>query len=391
MMKRWKRLKRRLIIACLVLAGAALFHGVQHFRAGGAPEELFEAARESYAAAKDGLANGVEAVQGAKESIGSFARQRADAGGGGQGAITVYFTPAKTINPWGAGNRLVALIEKARAGVDCAFYELQLEGVVNALIAKHEAGIPVRIVSDTHYEERDGVQACIAAGIPVVFDKRSAFMHNKFCIVDGAYVWTGSTNITENGMYRNNNNALLIESAALAENYTSEFEEMFVKKKFGARSPKATPHPETMVGGVRVECYFAPEDKVRRQILAELREAVATIDFMAFSFTSVEIAEAMAERMQAGVRVRGIFETRSAGSKYSRDDFLEARGAEIRLDANKYTMHHKVIIIDGETVITGSYNFSKSAEEKNDENVLILHDAETAEAYAREFESLLAE
>ena len=110
---------------------------------------------------------------------------------------------------------------------------------------------------------------------------------------------------------------------------------------------------------------------------------------MAFSFTAVPIAEAMADRIDDGVTVRALFETRNAGSEHSRDDWLKDRGAEVYLDTNPNTMHHKVIIIDMDTVVTGSYNFSKSAERSNDENVLILHDPAIARAFTTEFERLI--
>jgi phosphatidylserine/phosphatidylglycerophosphate/cardiolipin synthase-like enzyme len=79
-----------------------------------------------------------------------------------------------------------------------------------------------------------------------------------------------------------------------------------------------------------------------------------------------------------------VFETRNAGSRYSRDEYLAERGAKIYLDTNPNTMHHKFIVVDGHWVITGSYNFSKNAEKSNDENVLILDDGEIAGQYLRE-------
>ena len=304
--------------------------------------------------------------------------------------IQVFFAPCNPISPLGIDDRLVGLLKSAGVSIDCAFYELRLQKVAKVLIAKQKDGVKVRVVSDSHYEDRDALQDCIEAGIPVVFDRREPLMHNKFCVVDGARVWTGSTNITENGMYRNNNNAVLITSDRLAADFTNEFEEMFVKKRFGARSPKNTIYPQFRVGDVLIECYFAPEDGVQREILSEIADAETTIDFMAFSFTSKEIAKAMVARMADNVTVRGLFEMRDAGSKYSRDDYLAEHGAEVHLDKNKYAMHHKVVILDGDTVITGSYNFSNSAEKKNDENVLIIHCPEIAYKYIREFERLIA-
>ena len=303
--------------------------------------------------------------------------------------IRVYFAPSQPLNPFGIDHAFLGFLERAEHSICGAFYELQLERAADLLIAKHEAGVRVAIVSDSDYRDRDAVRACIRAGIRVVFDERSAYMHDKFCVVDDAHVWTGSTNVTENGLFKNNNNAVLIASEQLAANYTTEFDEMFQLGRFGKGGPNETPFPRLVVDETGLECYFAPEDHVRREIIDEIEAANATIDFMAFSFTSSEIAKAMAARIQDGVVVRGLFDKSQAGSKYSQDEWLAQRGARIGLDTNKHNMHHKVIIIDTETVITGSYNFSQAAETRNDENVLIIHSPDVARKYRDEFESLL--
>ena len=304
-------------------------------------------------------------------------------------AVEVWFSPSNPSNPGGSDDRLVALLRNARMRIQAAFYDLELQPIADALIDRKRAGVNVALVSDSHYEDRAAMQSCIRAGIPVAFDKREPFMHNKFCVVDGAWVWTGSTNATYNCMYRNNNNAVLVASAELAQDYAAEFTEMFQDHRFGGRSPKKTPYPIVALGPITLECYFAPEDKPEPQIIAELNAAKATIDFMAFSFTSEPIAEAVAARRAQGVRVRGLFEARNAGSRHSRDEFLAERGAQVFLDKNPYNMHHKVFILDTQTVITGSYNFSRNAATQNDENVLIIHDAPIARRFTEEFERLI--
>ena len=306
------------------------------------------------------------------------------------GDIRVYFAPCQKINPFGIEHAFLGFLERARKSIYGAFYELQLMDAAEVLIAKHQAGVDVRLVSDSDYREREAVQTCIQAGIPVVFDERGPFMHDKFCVVDGVFVWTGSTNITENCMYRNNNNSLLITSDKLAADYTSEFGEMFDQHLFGKKSPSNTPYPEVVVGDTRIECYFAPEDHVQQHIVREIKEAGTSIDVMAFSFTADKIAKAMVERLKQGVRVRALFDTRQAHSEHAEDNYLADQGAQVYLDDNKYAMHDKVIVIDVNTVITGSYNFTNAAETKNDENVLIVHSPAIAGKYESEFESLLA-
>ena len=112
---------------------------------------------------------------------------------------------------------------------------------------------------------------------------------------------------------------------------------------------------------------------------------------MAFSFTSDDIAQALKDSANRGVIVSGVFEESqyhsNTGTEY---DNLRATGLDVRLDGNERNMHHKVFIVDGEVVITGSYNFSRSAEERNDENTLIIYSPELAAQYLAEFERVFA-
>jgi len=204
-------------------------------------------------------------------------------------------------------------------------------------------------------------------------------------------LWVGSWNLSVNDTYKNNNNVLRFAIPELAANYTAEFEEMFVNGLFGPRSPAATPYPVIQLSdGTEIETYFSPEDNPRAALLARLRQAEREIDFMAFSFTDSEMARILLEKARNGVRVRGVFEARNATSESSAYNTLRQAGLDVRLDGNRYTMHHKVVIIDGRIVITGSYNFSASAAESNDENLLIITNPELASRYQAEFEKVYA-
>ena len=105
--------------------------------------------------------------------------------------------------------------------MDIAAFDLDLETVTEALIRAYQRGVRVRLVTDTDYQDELGPERLREAGVPVIADERNPFMHNKFVVIDGAQVWTGSWNLTDNGTYRNNNNVLVIDSQKLAENYTA--------------------------------------------------------------------------------------------------------------------------------------------------------------------------
>ncbi len=321
----------------------------------------------------------------------------AQPGVSGEGELwAVYFTdpviPFDDVTTGGLDEYLIELINSAEQTIDAAMFEFNLQQVADALVAAHQRGVQVRIVYDDEHTEGDPqIDQLIAAGIPTRPDERSAFMHNKFYVFDRSIVWTGSTNITVNDVYRNNNNVIVLVSPELAENYTVEFEEMFLDGQFGATSPANTPNPGVAVGDMWVENYFAPDDDVMTQLASMVSEAQESIYFMAFSYTHSDLGEVMEERFAAGVDVRGIFETRGANTEFSECPRLLQRGADVRLDGNPRTFHHKVIIVDESIVATGSFNFSVNAAQRNDENLLIIHNPHVAARYLEEFERRMAE
>ena len=223
-----------------------------------------------------------------------------------------------------------------------------------------------------------------AAGIPVVDDGRSALMHNKFVIVDGHSVWTGSMNLTVNGAERHNNNLLQLRSAEAARRYQAEFDEMFDQGRFGPRSPRGETAP-FREGTARIALYFGPEDEPAAALYDALAEAQKRIRFMAFSFTLDDIGALLLRQAAAGLQLQGIFERVGSESVWSELGPLHCAGLDLRQDGNPYLLHHKVFLIDDDVVVTGSANFSASGTQSNDENMLIIEDAALAAAYQAEF------
>ncbi len=305
--------------------------------------------------------------------------------------IEVYFSAPDDPNAGsyrgGPDDALAEAIRNAEFSVDAAIYHLNLWSIRDALIAAHNAGVQVRVVAESDNLDEIEIQELQEVGIEVLGDRRESLMHNKFVVIDGLDVWTGSMNFTVNGAYRNDNNLVHIRSTKLAENFTTEFNEMFVQDMFGNDVINRTPNPSLMLDGTQIETYFSPDDGTADQIINAIQNAEVSIHFMAFSFTSDGIAQALIETANNGVLVTGVFEESqyysNTGTEY--DNLLDA-GLNVRLDGNDRNMHHKVFIIDGEIVITGSYNFSRSAEERNDENTLIIYSPELASRYVAEFE-----
>jgi phosphatidylserine/phosphatidylglycerophosphate/cardiolipin synthase-like enzyme len=183
---------------------------------------------------------------------------------------------------------------------------------------------------------------------------------------------------------------LRFASRRIAIDYANEFEQMFAGR-FGTAKSSATPYPRVRVGLANVEVYFAPEDGVAKYVLARLYAAKRSIHFMTFSYTTSAIADAMVAQAQAGLPVRGVFERQNAGGTGSAFGRLKQGGVDVLEDGNCYILHHKVIVIDARTVITGSYNFTNSAERDNDENLVIVDDPNLARAYLDEFARVYAQ
>jgi phosphatidylserine/phosphatidylglycerophosphate/cardiolipin synthase-like enzyme len=314
----------------------------------------------------------------------------------------VYFTDPHTINDpenlsGSIPEKLIEHIDNAQESIHIAAFEFNLTPVAEALIAAHDRGVEVQWITDDEHgleadEEDDHGQFAMLekAGIEVIDDGRSALMHNKFWIFDGETVWSGSTNITQNGGFRNNNNAIVIESPELAAIYKREFQEMW-GGEFGPKSPSTLDQQSVTIQGTPIQVMFSPDDDVMDGLVPYIQAAEDNIRIMAFAFTHSELADAILERAQAGVDVKGIFEKRGSETEYSVMPDMYCEKIAVRQDGNPRTFHHKVIIVDGKTVITGSLNFSYNADYRNDENTMIISNPDIAALYMEEFDRRWAE
>ena len=313
----------------------------------------------------------------------------------------VYFADPLNINDpnnWqnSIEARLIEKINMAQKSIHIASFEFDLDPVAEALVAAKLRGVDVRWVTDDEHgleaDEEPGhgqFGMLEKAGIEVRDDARSGLMHNKFWIFDGQLVWTGSTNITVNGIFKQDNNVIAIRSVKLAEIYEREFQEMW-DGEFGIRSPSTVDQQSTTVNGTPVRALFAAEDGVIGHLIPVVENAQSSVRFLAFSFTDYPLAKAMIDRAAVGVDVAGVFEKVGSETEHAELRTLHCAGVPVRQDGNPSFLHHKLIIVDERIVMTGSLNYSTNAEESNDENVLIVDNPEIAALYIQEFERVWA-
>jgi len=280
-------------------------------------------------------------------------------------------------------------IASAKSQVHIGMYSFTIDEVANALVQAKDRGVPVELVMESDNMDSSAVKQMISAGIPIRGDEVDSLMHDKFLVIDGHITWTGSMNMTYASLCEDLNNMVRIEDPTLAADYDDEFSEMFDKGQFSWKSPKNPDAIPAVIDSHSLGVYFSPEDHVQQQLLDLINLARSKIEFLGYSFTADPLADALIEKSKQGVVVRGVMDAVQAGSNRGTEyDHFRQEGLDVRLARTIGAMHHKVFIIDGVMVIVGSYNFTKSADENNDENLLVIHSPEIALEYQAEFERI---
>lgn len=310
-------------------------------------------------------------------------------------------------------NVAIQRINNAKRSIDVALYSLSgTTGaeVASALVNAKNRGVKVRVIGE--YDNRTTAPWATLQnnGIPYINDlfgsnDGSGLFHNKFFVIDyrgGAAdsVWllTGSWNATDPGTNDDSQNFIEIQDVAIAGAYTVEFEEMWgssaetpnsQNSRFGTRKLNNTPH-KFVVGGRKVECYFSPSDRTTSNIGRVLGNAEKSINVAMLTLTRKDLADSIIDLKFRSGKTRVILSNNTdTGTQFA---YLLGNGVDIRLKGfSTGLLHHKYAIVDAEPVgfapylITGSHNWSSSAENNNDENTLIIQDAQVANQYLQEF------
>ncbi len=286
------------------------------------------------------------------------------------GDMEIYFCPTDNCE-----EAVLEFLNSAEENIYCSLFEVSLPSIQNKLVEKSRR-IDVKVVIDDTYIDR--------FNRPFVKKDKWGLMHNKFCVVDKNKLFTGSMNPTNNGVNKNNNNLLLINSKVLADNYLAEFNEMWDGQFKGG---EVTKNQAVELSGILVKNYFCPEDGCAAKVKEELEKAEESIYFMTFSFTHQSIANILLLKKQEGLDIKGVMEARQV-TKYSKFQQLEYQGIDVVKDVNKQNMHHKVFIIDDKCVVTGSFNPTNGGDTRNDENILVICDRGIVSKFKEEFDKI---
>ena len=323
----------------------------------------------------------------------AFVQENYPAGVGYRSTILdIYFTdPASPFTfrkEDGIDQIIVETIDSAKVSVDIAIYNFDIYSIQKAVQDAANRGVSVRIVTESDNSENYSIVRLRDAGISVVEDDQNGLMHNKFVIIDGQQVWTGSANFSEDSFYIDDNVMILIKDAQIAQNYQVEFEELFSDGLFGAAGDTDQPYPKVTIGPYQIETLFSPDDAPVRPIVERIQKAENEIVFFTYALTGEDFGDALLEASANGVKIEGIFDDQLSNNVGSQLARLRSAGVSVWVDSPDRLMHQKVIVIDKAVVIVGSYNFSANAEKRNDENLLIIENPAIAQFFLDEFAKL---
>jgi len=302
---------------------------------------------------------------------------------------------------------IIWYLDQAQYSVDFAIYNIDnVNNIITAINDAYARGVDVRVICDSGVDDFNYNLITVGPGkkkkspADGTTNADGAFygiMHNKFILIDDvstdpndAWVITGSMNFTDNQIKVDKQNIIAIQDQSLARGFKVEFDEMF-SGKFGPDKTNNTPH-EFVINGKRVELLFSPSDEVETKMLEKINTADYDLHFAVFSLTrfsiSYEIEDAVTER---GVFAAGIYDQTDAADPTAIDVLEGALGDRFFSYTGSNLLHHKYLIIDANCtqsdplVWTGSHNWSSSANSRNDENTIVVHDSTIANIYYQEF------
>jgi len=326
-------------------------------------------------------------------------------------------------------DELLDRIHNAQYSIDCAVYSFSLSELADSLIAAHNRGVEVRLIKEVDNADTQALRLG-AAGIPwinsdiggnhgaadgygVHHNKYFVFDHRDVTSLTDDWVWTGSWNVSISGE-DDINNVVLVRDFGLAEAYTLEFDEMWGSSTMtpnssaallGARKLDNTPHT-FRINDILFEQYMSPSDGTASKIIETIGGADNSIYFCILAFTQYQISNAMKDQRDAvpGLEVRGVFDEEVGTYESGSSQWYPMSGdpvawnywspaADVWRDtylSSSKLLHHKYMIVDANStddpvVITGSHNWSFSADLRNDENTLMIHDRLISNLFLQEF------
>ena len=337
------------------------------------------------------------------------------------GRVDVYFNDpgSRRDQVWysDAVRIMVDLIDGAQASIDFAVMGFSHPDVVDAFVRAYQRGVEIQMVGDAGHLHNHGYQTMAAWHVPMRTGNAPHIMHDKFMIVDRRFIFASTANWTPTDLENNSNNFALIDSPAVAADFYDEHQQMW-RGVYGHNKVEIDNGRSYTVGDTTVEVWFSPNEDSMGRILELVDAAQERISFTIFAFTKDQVGSSFIRKHQElvdkglvaeGSREFGVSGMIDQSQLHSNGQYHEVyrllgAGVPMRLDGNDAgqqpgdyqagggRLHSKTMVIDPEgdnpVVISGSFNWSASATQSNDEYLLVFHGRRVARQFVDYFEYL---
>ena len=269
-------------------------------------------------------------------------------------------------------DQTLAFINAARYSLDICVYSITDRDILDALINQAMSGVHIQICTDNAYP-------LTLTNIKIVYDNQG-LMHNKYMIADSHTVWFGSTNLTPTSLEDHENNIIITNDKELIKSFQQNFDQCLSGLFKGSRKGVGSEH-----------LRFSPEEDCFDFILNELSKVKKSVYIAMFAFSDNRIAHYLKVLTSKRVRVSILADKDwNLSSIYSDTDEM-SRYTSVRLDVSQALLHEKFIIIDEKVLLTGSYNYTASAQTRNDEFVFKTRNSTIVNRFTDHFLSLWEE
>lgn len=324
------------------------------------------------------------------------------------GALSLFFGPRELQAADDLESIIVDFIDDAEESLSIAIQELESEPICDAILrararrkrSNQHHRISVRIVLEGDYLCSNRIAAdpsrpggayeanrtlfnrLMRGAIDAKLDYNPKIFHQKFIVRDPdhrrAALLSGSTNFTPTGVSANFNHIAIFKGKRITSVYADEFEEIW-SGTFGTNQQRHDEAPVTAtVSKVPVKVLFAPDHAPEMEIMKQMMRARSRIDFAIFTFAeSSGIDDTMIALQRAGISVRGVLDENQANQRWAATHGLAHAGVELHACPHTHNvnkLHHKLMVIDGQVVIGGSFNYTEPANRLNDENIFVIGD-----------------
>jgi len=339
---------------------------------------------------------------------------------------------------------VVESIEAAKKSVDISMFTFSSPRIAKAILAAHKRGLKVRLLFDesqsnasfqepfVHWFAQQGIAVKTLAGPNPNGPWYAEKNHNKFMVLDGKLVLTGSFNYTTSAVHTNYENLFLMNQRTDAKAYREYFADMFAMKRATVVVPKPEPvelpDAEELVEGLRgppqpvpaapvwdklptprtikfngekfPSSLVRPQNQVAEQLIKAIDSSKDSIDLALYEFNLEPLMEALHRARARGVKIRAVIDYSHMFPKGTRSDGDPSRMADniqqlldgdfevkaLRGVRSQGIMHQKVAIFDGKMINFGSYNWAKSADQSHFESMMFEDKKSRVKSYKEMYE-----